>query len=121
MGIGVHENKPIAGSSRGAAIAGAANLVDRFEYRRWRSAARAISAVRSVELLSQRINSVDQPLSVKPDMAARMEARLAARSFSSLKAGTTRTEIFKSASLAPHYARDSSEQYGPKQAQLQSG
>lgn len=56
-------------------------------------ASRAISEVRSVELLSQTTISQCQPRSVKALQAERIAARDLPSSFSSLKAGTT-TEIF---------------------------
>jgi len=56
-------------------------------------AARAISAVRSVELLSQTINSDAQPRRSNASMAARMVGSVSGSSRSSLNAGTT-TEIF---------------------------
>jgi hypothetical protein len=52
-------------------------------------AARAISAVRSSELLSQTINSAGQPRSANASMAQRMLRSESANSRSSLKAGTT--------------------------------
>jgi hypothetical protein len=56
-------------------------------------AARAISAVRSVELLSQTINSVSQPMRVNAPAADLIRASDAPSSRSSLNAGTT-IEIF---------------------------
>src|SRR5919106_319316 len=56
-------------------------------------AAAAISAVRSVELLLQTINSDDQLTASNACMAARMLLKVSGSRRSSLKAGTT-TEIF---------------------------
>src|SRR5438552_17576908 len=58
----------------------------------------AISAVRSVELLSHTISSDSQPRRANPSMAARMLESAPGSNRSSLNAGTT-TEIF--ISLAP--------------------
>lgn len=66
--------------------------------------ARASSAVRSVELLSHTTSSTSQPSRVKPAVAARMLANVAAMSFSSLKAGTI-TEIFIAASVGAASAK----------------
>lgn len=56
-------------------------------------AATAISAVRSVELLSQTINSHSHPRATNPSAASVNARRFSPNSFSSLKAGTT-TETF---------------------------
>ena len=62
------------------------------------AAARAISAVLSVELLSQTMSSVSQPRLRKAGKAALMWRRVSPRRRSSLKAGMM-TEIFKAESL----------------------
>ena len=56
-------------------------------------AARAMSAVRSVELLSQTTISLSHPSEAKAARAASMLRRVSPRSFSSLNAGMT-MEIF---------------------------
>src|SRR5215831_11966619 len=63
--------------------------------------ARAISAVRSVELLSQTIVSVAQPRASNAADAARTLASVAGSSFSSLNAGMT-IEIFTALRRDPH-------------------
>src|SRR5215470_6152537 len=63
--------------------------------------ARAMSAVPSVELLSQTIVSVGQPRASNATAAARTLASVAGSSFSSLNAGMT-TEIFTALRRDPH-------------------
>src|SRR5438034_6744574 len=60
--------------------------------------ARAFSAVRSVELLSQTMISLSQPVAAKASVAALILRSERAMNFSSLNAGTT-TEIFMMRSL----------------------
>ena len=98
MRIGVHKNQPVAGGRRRAGISRAGDLVDRLEHDS-APAARAISAVRSVELLSQTISSNSQPRCVKAAAAVLICASDVPSSLSSLNAGTT-MEIFTARNVA---------------------